>query len=80
MLEEIKPESIEKARQWFIDNGHGCIKEAESGEVFVNDLSTYREKCLENIEAHKNGKFDHTFTFQQKAYFFQTGHSVALLA
>lgn len=76
---EITQESILKAREWFADNYDGCIAEAVNGEVFVNDLPSYivwREKQKAEVLA---GKHDHTFTFMQRAYYIQTGESVALL-
>lgn len=78
-METIKPEYMEKARQWFIDNCYACLAEVESGEVTVNDPKAYRIYQLHRIERHKAGAYDHCFTFLQKAYYLQTGESVALL-
>ena len=79
MNRTIKPEYMEKARQWFIDNAHACIQEAESGDVYVNDLESYRASKLKDVEDYKNGVHDHTLAFRQRAFYLQTGESVAIL-
>lgn len=71
--------TIQATRQWFADNQEACIEEAISGAVRVNNLEDYIEKCLENKEDVMSGKWDHTFTFRQRAYFIQTGECHALL-
>ena len=78
-MKDIKPEYMEQARDWFIKNCLLCIKEAATGEVFVNDLNEYIKWRKQQIEAYERGENDHTFTFLQRAYFIQTGESVALL-
>ena len=66
-------------RQHFHDIDMACIAEAESGAVYVNDLDEYRAWCLQRAADALAGKIDHTFTFQQRAYWIETGECVALL-
>lgn len=66
-------------RQHFHDIDMACIAEAESGAVYVNDLDDYRAWCLQRAADALAGKIDHTFTFQQRAYWIETGECVALL-
>lgn len=72
-------ETILTTRQWFADNDQACIDEAVSGQVRVNDLPSFIEWKKQSIVDGLAGKWDHTFTFLQRAYFIQTGESVALL-
>jgi hypothetical protein len=76
---ELTEESIQKTRKWFADNAIACIEEVKNGDVKVNDRESYfawrNEQAKEYIEGHS----DHTLTFLQRAYFIQTGESVALL-
>ena len=75
----ITKETIIKTRQWFIDNTQGCIDEAMSGQVRVNDLNSYVESMLKRMDDIEAGGWDHTFTFQQRAVYIQTGECHALL-
>jgi hypothetical protein len=77
---ELTKESIQKTRKWFSDNAMACIKEAKSGKVFVNDFEYYSKWRKEESQEYIEGKHDHTLTFLQRAYFIQTGESVALLS
>ncbi len=72
-------ETILATRQWFADNDQACIDEAVSGQVRVNDLPSFIEWKKQSIADGLVGKWDHTFAFLQRAYFIQTGESVALL-
>ena len=76
---ELTPETLEQTKQSFIDGCKDCIREAESGEVFVNDLEDYTAWRLSQIRSYENDENSHTFTFLQRAYYIQTGESVALL-
>lgn len=76
---KLTPESIQAARQWFADNALACITEVESGAVRVNDPARYFTLQRESHADALAGKFDHTLTFQQRAYFIQTGECIALL-
>ena len=72
-------ESVLRTREWFADNCLGCISEAKSGLVYVNDLEEYIVWQLDSRDRVLAGKDDHTFTFLQRAYFIQTGESVPML-
>lgn len=76
---ELTSDTILATRQWFHDNALDCIKEAVSGQVSVNNLSDYVEWRIRQAEADLNGENDNTFTFLQRAYYIQTGETVALL-
>lgn len=76
---ELTEDSIEKTRQWFIDNAQACIEEARSGKVKVNDINSYVLWREEQIKNAIEKRIDHTFAFLQRAYFIQTGESIALL-
>ena len=76
--EVLNLENLEKAREWFIKNAFDCIKEAEEETVFVNDLEKYRKSKMEFIDRMKN-ETNFSATFLQRAYYFQTGKSIALL-
>jgi hypothetical protein len=75
----LTPETVQKTREWFAANALACIAEAESGAVRVNDLAFYRSACLKSYEEYLAGRWDHTFTFQQRAHYIQTGECIALL-
>ena len=75
----ITKETIIKTRQWFIDNTQGCIDEAMSGQVRMNDLDSYVQSMLKRMDDIEAGEWDHTFTFQQRAVYIQTGECHALL-
>ena len=75
----LTPETIRATRQWFADNAHACIAEAQSGEVRVNDLPAYVEWCEQSAAAALRGDYDHSLTFRQRATYIQTGECPALL-
>jgi hypothetical protein len=77
---ELTEESIQKTRKWFSDNAIACIEEVENGKVRVNDCEKYFEMRNKQAKEYLEGKHEITFTFLQRAYFIQTGESVALLA
>lgn len=76
---ELTAESMQATRQWFADNSQACIEAALSGEDRVNDLDGYVAWRRQAIADSLAGKGDHTVAFLQRAYFIQTGESVALL-
>lgn len=76
---ELTPETIAKAEQWFIDNALACIAEAESGKVYVNDLEAYRVRQMAIVKEYTHKTYRPTFTFLQRAWYIQTGESVAFL-
>jgi hypothetical protein len=76
---KLTEESIQKTRKWFSDNSLACIEEVKSGKVRVNDPEYYFKWRNEAAKEYMEGQHDHTVTFLQRAYFIQTGESVALL-
>ncbi len=77
--EILTPETIEKTKRHFVDIFQGCIDEAETGKTKVNDLQSYRQKMQERIDAMMNEK-PVSFTFFQRAYWIQTGKSIAMFS
>ena len=78
----LTPETIQSTRQWFADNADACVREAEDGTAPLAShypLEKYRRDMAERKRAALAGEYDHTLTFLQRAYFIQTGESVALL-
>jgi hypothetical protein len=76
---ELTEESIQKTRKWFSDNSIACIEEVKSGKVRVNDRESYFEWMNRSAKEYMEGQHDYTVAFLQRAYFIQTGESVALL-
>ena len=76
---ELSAESMQKAREWYAENALACIAEVENGSVRVNDKEAYFSSCMQRHADSLAGKNDHTFAFLQRAYYIQTGESVALL-
>jgi hypothetical protein len=72
-------ETILATRAWFAQNSLDCIADVESGAVTVHNPEQYKRDMLQNHDDHTNGKFDHTYTFRQRAYYMQTGECVSLL-
>jgi hypothetical protein len=76
---KLTDESIQKTREWFHDNAIACIEEVKSGKVKVNDCESYFEWRNREAKEYLEGCHDRTLTFLQRAYFIQTGESVAML-
>jgi hypothetical protein len=74
------PETVQRTREHFADIGRACIADAVSGETRVNDLPSYAQWREDGIRADLAGEHDHSFTFRQRAYWLETGISVALLS
>jgi hypothetical protein len=72
-------DTMQKTREWFANNARECIEEVRSGEVKVNDPEAYYTWCEERAKRALEGHYDHTFAFLQRAYFIQTGKSIAFL-
>ena len=72
-------ETIKLTRQWFATNCDNCMVGAKSGDFHVNDLEGYIHQKYNEKHKLLNGDYDHTFTFLQRAYYIETGESVALL-
>ena len=77
--EELTEESILRARKSFSDNCLTCIKDVKSGKSKIYcDKENYYKREERNSKDYLDGVNDHTFTFLQRAYYIQTGKSVAL--
>jgi len=71
--------AIESAKQFYINNAKACIKGAEAGEFHVNDLESWIAWQNERIAEMSRPDFPMSVAFMQRAYYEQTGESVALL-
>lgn len=69
---EISQETILATRQHFADSHQCCLYAAISGELFVNDLDSYRKWQTERIAETLAGGNDNTFTFMQRAYWIES--------
>lgn len=76
----LKDEVIQETRKWFHDNSIACIEEVKSGKVYVNDSEYYFKWQMKEAKEYIEGCHDHVLAFLQRAYYIQTGESVALLA
>lgn len=76
---EITSETILATRNHFVGIYKGCIAEAVSGEVRVNDLDKYIQSHEQHISKILAGESDHTLAFLQCALWLQTGECVAML-
>jgi hypothetical protein len=73
-------ESVIATREWFAENARQCIEEAKSGITRVNDLDSYIAWREEAARASLAGEGDHSFAFQQRRHFIQTGECVPFFA
>ncbi|MGV6935984.1 hypothetical protein ACWA2B_10760 [Paenibacillus sp. CMM36] len=76
---ELTEASILRTRKLFADIALECIEEVQCGKVSVNDPESYFAWRREEANDVLEGKADHTLTFLQRAYYVQTGESIALL-
>jgi len=76
---ELTEESMQATRQWFHDNALACIEEAKDRKGTDFDFEGYAAWRRQAAQDSLDGKGDHTVAFLQRAYFIQTGESVALL-
>ena len=74
-----KEQAIITTRQWFADNAQACIDEAISGQLKVNNLTSYIVYQTQRIQDSLAGKWDHTLAFQQRVVYVQTGVCHAIL-
>ena len=72
-------ESIQAARQFYVDLDQRSIAKAISGELRVKDLESYIEWKQESIARSTGENVEVSFTLLQKAHTIQTGECVALL-
>lgn len=74
----ITKESLDKARQQFIDSCQRQINAAQSGEMKVNDVDRFIDRQIESMLDYESGRYDKGFTMLQRAHYIQTGESVAM--
>lgn len=77
---KLSEDTIRRTRRWFADNALACAADATAGVFRVNDLAAYVARRTQDAADALAGKWDHTFTFQQRAAYMQTGECVALLS
>jgi hypothetical protein len=70
---------IQKTAMWYADNAQGCINEAVSGKVLVNDLESYISSMKLDISNYMTGNFIPWLGFWQQAVYLKTGECVPLL-
>lgn len=70
---------IQAAAMWYADNAQGCIDEAVSGKVFVNDIESYTASKLLDISNYRTGNFIPWLGFWQTAVYLKTGMCVPML-
>lgn len=75
----ITEESLDKARHFFINNLQEQINAVQSGEMKVNDVDRFIDRLIESMLDCAYGHYDRSFTMLQRAYYIQTGESVAML-
>lgn len=78
-LVTLTEETITKTNQWYSDNAQGCIDEALSGAVFVNDIESYVKGKKELKDKYLSGEFEIGLWYYQQAYYIQTSESVGIL-
>lgn len=76
---ELMPESIGAAQRWFADNALHSLDDALSGRARVNDVPDYVRWCRKRFARSLTDEGTRSVAFAQRAYYLQTGESVALL-
>lgn len=71
-------DTIQKTKEYFIDNAKQCIDDAVNGVVTVNDLEKCVRYYLDRIEKIKSYE-RYSLAFIQKAVEIQTGVCCAIL-
>ena len=71
---------IKAAQQWYANNAQGCIDEAVSGEVFVNDIDIYVRDKQQDKANYITGNFEPSLGFWQTAIYLKTKQSVPILS
>jgi len=79
-LVTLTDQTILKTNKWYADNAQGCIDEAVSGTVFVNNLDQYIEEKTARKAQFLSGDFKLWLGYYQQAYFIQTGQDVPILS
>lgn len=75
----ITKESLDEARQFFIDNLQLQMQDIREGKVTVNNKQKALKWLMDTELDYEAGVYDKGFTMLQRAYYIQTGESVALL-
>ena len=76
---ELTPETIQATRQWYIEHFERLALEAPDFLASHYPLEKYKAEMAEKQCAVTAGEYDRSLAFLQRAYFIQTGESVALL-
>ena len=77
---ELTKETIKKTDIHFADISQGCIDEVVSGDVRVNDIEKYINDNKAKRDNYLKGNINrNNFTYLQRAYWIQTGKTIALL-
>lgn len=74
-------ETLVSTCNWFADNSLKQIAEASDPDTKcpVNDLDSFIEQMTAQAQQYKSANFVPSLTFWQRAYFLQSGESVAIL-
>ena len=75
-MEKLTADSIRLAHESFIRGYQACIDEVLDGRVHVENVRAYIVWRCEQMDEHRRGMHEHTFTFWQRAYEIQTGQCV----
>jgi len=77
---ELTPDTILKTDKHFANICQGCIDGVLNGDIKVNDPKRYIKDNSDRKKAYLTGNINRwNLTYLQRAYFIQTGKSVALL-
>jgi hypothetical protein len=76
---ELTEIAMQQTRQWFADNALAAAEDARAGRTRVNDLEGYLRDSERRAAYFLAGEGDSSVAFLQRAYYVQTGESVALL-
>lgn len=74
-------DTLTKACNWFADNSLKQIAEALDPDTKwpVTDLDSFIEQMTAQADQYRSANFVPSLTFWQRAYFLQSGESVAIL-
>ena len=78
----LTPEAIEFAKWFYIDLCERCLADVLSGRQKVNDKAAYIARQtmeVDDLMGYAYGEMPVSLTTLQRAYYEQTGESVALL-
>lgn len=74
-------ETLVSTCNWFADSSLKQIEEASDPDTKwpVNDLDSFIEQMTAQAQQYRSANFVPSLTFWQRAYFLQSGESVAIL-